>query len=236
MRSRFPFDSRPAFFAVERQHERFHTRSFASAGADAGRIDAATLEIAAIYAKARCRPPRRRATRPRSWTRRRRLSLGWPESQSSSKCWPPNCWATTKNRESSTASLLPATIAHSSIFCGSLSRRDRLGLLQPILRVARPPAQRDSRKRSGSRHHGRRSARGGCQATCQGAGAIGRGRAAVGTHGRSRVDRGAVVRIGDTVYDGSVAWQLQRLESQMINRSVHEIQSRRDRFRHSGGN
>ena len=47
---------------------------------------------------------------------------------------------------------------------------------------------------------------------------------------------GVVVRIGDTVYDGSVAWQLQRLESQMINRSVHEIQSRRDRFRHSGGN
>ena len=47
---------------------------------------------------------------------------------------------------------------------------------------------------------------------------------------------GAVVRIGDTVYDGSVARQLQRLESQMINRSVHEIQSRRDRFRHSGGN
>jgi F-type H+-transporting ATPase subunit delta len=47
---------------------------------------------------------------------------------------------------------------------------------------------------------------------------------------------GAVVRVGDTVYDGSVAWQLQRLESQMINRSVHEIQSRRDRFRHSGGN
>ena len=47
---------------------------------------------------------------------------------------------------------------------------------------------------------------------------------------------GAVVRIGDTVYDGSVAGQLERLESQMINRSVHEIQSRRDRFRHSGGN
>ncbi|HEY1784064.1 MAG TPA: ATP synthase F1 subunit delta, partial [Pirellulales bacterium] len=47
---------------------------------------------------------------------------------------------------------------------------------------------------------------------------------------------GAVVRIGDTVYDGSVASQLVRLESQMINRSVHEIQSRRDRFRHSGGN
>jgi F-type H+-transporting ATPase subunit delta len=47
---------------------------------------------------------------------------------------------------------------------------------------------------------------------------------------------GAVLRIGDTVYDGSVARQLEQLRSQIINRSVHEIQSRRDRFRHSDGN
>jgi F-type H+-transporting ATPase subunit delta len=47
---------------------------------------------------------------------------------------------------------------------------------------------------------------------------------------------GAVVRVGDTVYDGSVARQLEHLRLQMINRSVHEIQSRRDRFRHPGGN
>jgi F-type H+-transporting ATPase subunit delta len=47
---------------------------------------------------------------------------------------------------------------------------------------------------------------------------------------------GVVLRVGDTVYDGSVATQLKRVRSAMINRSVHEIQSRRDRFRHSGGN
>jgi len=47
---------------------------------------------------------------------------------------------------------------------------------------------------------------------------------------------GGVLRVGDTVYDGSVARQLQQVREQMINRSVHEIQSRRDRFRHSGGN
>ena len=46
---------------------------------------------------------------------------------------------------------------------------------------------------------------------------------------------GAVLRIGDTVYDGSVANQLQSLREQMIDRSVHEIQSRRDRFRNSTG-
>jgi F-type H+-transporting ATPase subunit delta len=47
---------------------------------------------------------------------------------------------------------------------------------------------------------------------------------------------GIVLRVGDTVYDGSVARQLAEVRRQMINRSVHEIQSRRDRFRHSGGN
>ncbi|RIK77704.1 MAG: ATP synthase F1 subunit delta [Planctomycetota bacterium] len=47
---------------------------------------------------------------------------------------------------------------------------------------------------------------------------------------------GVVLRVGDTVYDGSVATQLKRVRSAMINRSVHEIQSRRDRFRHPDGN
>jgi F-type H+-transporting ATPase subunit delta len=47
---------------------------------------------------------------------------------------------------------------------------------------------------------------------------------------------GIVLRVGDTVYDGSVARQLYQAREQMITRSVHEIQSRRDRLRHSGGN
>jgi F-type H+-transporting ATPase subunit delta len=47
---------------------------------------------------------------------------------------------------------------------------------------------------------------------------------------------GAVLRIGDTVYDGSVANQLKNLREQMIQSTDHEIQSRRDRFRHSAGN
>ena len=47
---------------------------------------------------------------------------------------------------------------------------------------------------------------------------------------------GVVLRVGDTVYDGSVARQLEQVREQMITRSVHEIQSRRDRFRHPGGN
>ncbi len=47
---------------------------------------------------------------------------------------------------------------------------------------------------------------------------------------------GVVLHVGDTVYDGSVATRLQRVRQQMINRSVHEIQSRRDRFSYSEGN
>ena len=46
---------------------------------------------------------------------------------------------------------------------------------------------------------------------------------------------GMVVRVGDTVYDGSVANQLKNIRQQMIDRSVHEIQSRRDRFRDPAG-
>jgi F-type H+-transporting ATPase subunit delta len=41
---------------------------------------------------------------------------------------------------------------------------------------------------------------------------------------------GIKIRVGDTVYDGSVASRLTRLRTQMIDRSIHEIQSRRDRF------
>jgi F-type H+-transporting ATPase subunit delta len=45
---------------------------------------------------------------------------------------------------------------------------------------------------------------------------------------------GAVVRVGDVVYDGSVATQLENLCQQMIDRSADEIQSRRNRFRNPG--
>jgi len=47
---------------------------------------------------------------------------------------------------------------------------------------------------------------------------------------------GAMVRIGDTVFDGSLAAALENARKQMIDRSAHEIQSRRDRFRNPAGN
>ena len=45
---------------------------------------------------------------------------------------------------------------------------------------------------------------------------------------------GLVLRVGDAVYDGSIARQLQQMREQMINRSIHEIQSGRNRFSTSG--
>jgi F-type H+-transporting ATPase subunit delta len=46
---------------------------------------------------------------------------------------------------------------------------------------------------------------------------------------------GLVVRTGDTVYDASVASQLDALRKQIVDRSAHEIQSGRDRFRYPAG-
>ncbi len=47
---------------------------------------------------------------------------------------------------------------------------------------------------------------------------------------------GVKIRVGDTVYDASVAAQLAAVRKQIIDRSAHEIQSRRDRFRDPAGN
>jgi F-type H+-transporting ATPase subunit delta len=47
---------------------------------------------------------------------------------------------------------------------------------------------------------------------------------------------GMMMRVGDTVYDGSISTRLERIRQEMIDRSVHEIQSRRDRFSSPEGN
>ena len=47
---------------------------------------------------------------------------------------------------------------------------------------------------------------------------------------------GIVFRIGDRVYDGSVATRLEKVRQKMIDRSLHEIQSRRDSFSYPEGN
>lgn len=47
---------------------------------------------------------------------------------------------------------------------------------------------------------------------------------------------GLVVQVGDTIYDGSLRTRLQNLKLKLRERYLHEIQSGRDRFRHSEGN
>jgi F-type H+-transporting ATPase subunit delta len=47
---------------------------------------------------------------------------------------------------------------------------------------------------------------------------------------------GIVLRVGDRVFDGSIATQLKQLREKMLSRSVHEIQSGRDRFSSPEGN
>jgi len=44
---------------------------------------------------------------------------------------------------------------------------------------------------------------------------------------------GLIIRVGDTVYDGSLRTRLKQLRTRLRQRSSHEIQSGRDRFSHS---
>ena len=56
------------------------------------------------------------------------------------------------------------------------------------------------------------------------------------TQVRPELIGGIMMRVGDTVYDGSIATRLEQFRQQMIDRSVHEIQSRRDSFSSPAGN
>ncbi|MEZ6049137.1 MAG: ATP synthase F1 subunit delta [Planctomycetaceae bacterium] len=47
---------------------------------------------------------------------------------------------------------------------------------------------------------------------------------------------GLTIRVGNTVYDGSLRTRLKTLRGQLRERGLHEIQSGRDRFCHSEGN
>lgn len=47
---------------------------------------------------------------------------------------------------------------------------------------------------------------------------------------------GLVIQVDDTVYDGSLRTRLKQLRGRLNNRSIHEIQSGRDRFSHPEGN
>lgn len=56
------------------------------------------------------------------------------------------------------------------------------------------------------------------------------------THVDSTLIGGLVIRVGDTVYDGSVKTQIKQLRARLRERCLNEIQRGRDRFSHPEGN
>jgi F-type H+-transporting ATPase subunit delta len=46
---------------------------------------------------------------------------------------------------------------------------------------------------------------------------------------------GLIIQVGDTVYDSSLQARMKQLRGRLRQRSLHEIQSGRDRFSHSEG-
>lgn len=56
------------------------------------------------------------------------------------------------------------------------------------------------------------------------------------THVDPAILGGLVIRVGDTVYDGSVRNRLKQLRARLRERCLHEVQRGRDRFSHSEGN
>jgi F-type H+-transporting ATPase subunit delta len=121
-------------------------------------------------------------------------------------------------------------------FLRVLARHDRLDLLPAILHEARLRQE----ERSGQRRVQVRVARELDQAAE--ARIRERLRAALSFTPilETRVDPallgGIVIRVGDTVYDSSLATRIKQLRERLKYRSLHEIQSGRDRFGHPEGN
>lgn len=117
-------------------------------------------------------------------------------------------------------------------FLRVLNRHGRLELLGPILRAAREAWERRQNKR-------RVEVRSAVPLTdAQSQALRDRMARALGAEPviTPRVDPaligGLVVQVGDVVYDGSVRNRLEQLRNRLIEGKTHEIQSRRDHFRH----
>ncbi|HEX4144022.1 MAG TPA: ATP synthase F1 subunit delta [Pirellulales bacterium] len=204
--------------------------------AGAGRLDAASQEVAAVYAKALLSATETAGNTAKLVTEAEQIVDWLAGSPKFEQILASELLGDDEKQKLIDRVFAPRYERTLVDFLRVLSRRDRLGLLRPILREF-------------GRQHG--EVRGNVRVQVTTAAALPEAAAkqlakalrplvAGEPQLEVKVDPdligGAVVRVGDTVYDGSVARQLKRLESQMINRSVHEIQSRRDRFRHSGGN
>jgi F-type H+-transporting ATPase subunit delta len=121
-------------------------------------------------------------------------------------------------------------------FLRVLAKHDRLSLLPGIRRLVEVEAE----KRSGRRRVGVASA---AELTAAALDSIrGSLRAALECEPilEIKVDPaligGLVIRVGDTVYDGSLKTQVKQLRARLRERCLNEIQRGRDRFSHPEGN
>ena len=115
--------------------------------------------------------------------------LAGRSSQSSSRCWPPNCWATTKSRGSSTGCLPPATTRHWSIFCGSCRGGTGWGCCGRSSASSAGSTARYEEKFGFTSRRPPPCPRRAVEQLAKALRPLVGGRAAVGSHGRSRVDR-----------------------------------------------
>lgn len=121
-------------------------------------------------------------------------------------------------------------------FLRVLARHRRLGLLRMILEIATREAERRAGKR---RIQVRSAAPLTGEATKELEAKLAAAIAAepiLETTVDPSLLGGLIVRIGDTVYDGSLRTRLGQLNGRLRERCLHEIQRGRDRFCHSEGN
>ena len=117
-----------------------------------------------------------------------------------------------------------------------LARHNRLALLPTIRRLT----EAEFEWRSGRRRVGVTSAAELSQQALDSIRSTLRTSLAIEPILETRVDTtlvgGLVIRVGDTVYDGSLKTQIKQLRARLRERCLNEIQRGRDRFSHPEGN
>jgi F-type H+-transporting ATPase subunit delta len=121
-------------------------------------------------------------------------------------------------------------------FLKVLARHDRLALLPTIRQLAEAEFER----RSGKRRVSVTSAAEISDQTLESIRSTLRSSLSIEPILETRVDStligGLVIRVGDTVYDGSLKTQIKQLRARLRERCLNEIQRGRDRFSHPEGN
>ncbi len=121
-------------------------------------------------------------------------------------------------------------------FLKVLARHDRLALLPTIRQLAETEFER----RSGKRRVSVTSAAEISDQTLDSIRSTLRSSLSIEPILETRVDStligGLVIRVGDTVYDGSLKTQIKQLRARLRERCLNEIQRGRDRFSHPEGN